>query len=209
MSRNRIICFTGSHGSGKTVLATEVAKRCSLPFFPSHASRIHAELGFKANEDLSVRDRIAVQRVILAAWVNDFEAAHKFGGVFDRCPIDFAAYMADAIERDMPEAISTEIADYSKYCIELAAKLPHILFCVPVNRPAEDRGDGKADDRNIAYRDKIHHMIGGLLYCSSLSYRVIHDAPVEIRIDKVSSYMQDRFMEEALHRIGVVSEEEE
>lgn len=190
-----IVCFTGTHGSGKTTVAKAVAEGMGLPFYPSRASEIHERLGVKANANLDFADRLVVQGEILTAWSYDFADARISGkgGVFDRCPIDFAAYLSSEIPRDLDAEVSTLAQHYIDHCVRLSKYLPLILFTRPLTSRLADRGDGKPNVDNVAYSDQIDRIIRGIIYEYDGNVVVLKPGTVEHRVASVRSALESDF----------------
>lgn len=163
---NPILSLTGTHGSGKTEIATRVAEKMGIPFFPSKAGEVHARYDVAPNTDVPLSLRLTIQEKILEEHRLDFDKATETGGVFDRCPLDFAAYMLTAVGRDGGDTpINNAIQIYVSACMDRMAHQSRghnpVLFVPQFPGNKKDRGEGKAPGG--AYADHHEMIILGLI----------------------------------------------
>ncbi|MDX5370674.1 MAG: ATP-binding protein [Alphaproteobacteria bacterium] len=194
-----ILCFTGTHGSGKTTLAQEIAKRSQCAFYPSLASKAHEMAGVKASDDIPFAKRLDVQETILKLWSLQYADAVSRGqvAVFDRCPLDFAAYTLADVTRGLPHDLAVRAENYIKRCVGVVNELDHVLLVLPHGANLGNRGDGKPDAANKAYEGHIHYLLFGMLMDSDAPFEVIEPGSIEERVDQVCEYMNDVWNESA------------
>jgi predicted ATPase len=101
--KDRRIMFTGPHGIGKTCTAKQLAKDNGLWFYPSIAAEVAVDLRYDMNAKPSIHD-IAIYQETLMDRLHSFykNLSPAFGGVFDRSPLDVAAYAFLQLQ-DAPE----------------------------------------------------------------------------------------------------------
>jgi predicted ATPase len=193
-----ILIFCGSHGSGKTTLCERIEGGSDLHFFKSEASAIHKSFGVSPGADLPFETRYLVQSAILSTWLNQYQTAKTIGGgIFDRCPIDFAAYMLASTPREADGRTSYLIQSYIQDCMNACGDLDLLLLCHPHGARMEASGDDKPDANNEAFASLIHHLIVGLLFNYDFDFKSVTAAPVESRLDQVAEYMNVWFKDQA------------
>jgi hypothetical protein len=132
------VSFSGVHRTGKTTTAKALAERLDIPFIQTSATAVFEEFGLKADQKMSLDERISVQYAILLAFEEEW-AKHDFM-VTDRSPIDMAAYLLCDITGDME--ISTknelEIEGYIRECTRVASSMNLTVMLRPGIRVVED-----------------------------------------------------------------------
>lgn len=195
-----IILLAGAHASGKTTLATALAERTRTPFFPSKSSAIHAAHGVMGGDDIPFGQRCKVQLAIYTAFCDDFIVAldGNQGGVFDRTPIDFAAYLLADVRRSMRQDEIALVERYVAGCIDqlVSVAIPSgaKIFMVERLPQIEDRGLGKPP-ANPAYARLIETLITGILIDHSIPHEFIPAGSIEDRISCAGSHMNQWFDE--------------
>jgi len=193
-----ILIFCGSHGSGKTTLCERIETGSDLHFFRSEASAIHRSFGVSPGADLPFATRFLVQSAILSNWLSQYAAAKTMGGgIFDRCPIDFAAYMLASTPREADGRTSFLIQSYIQDCMKACRDLDLLLLCHPHGARMEARGDDKPDANNEAFASLVHHLIVGFLFSQEFDFKNITGGPVESRLDQVAEHMDVWFKDRA------------
>lgn len=189
-----ILMLTGSHGSGKTTLAEKLSEKLDIPFFKSHASAIHEALGVNAADDIPMKKRLEVQEAILGAWIKQHQAALMYGsGIFDRTPLDFAAYTLADVRRSSDTMDANLAESYVRHCLDLAANLPNILLVEPLSVNLGDRGTGKASAANTAYSYLIHALISGFLLDRKIRHNLVPAISLEGRVSLLARIMSKKF----------------
>lgn len=95
-----IIGLTGAHRSGKTTLGNEFAKRNkNFTFAATSVSAIMAHHGFDPQLSYHFPDRLGIQNIILDE-LDAFYGRFADNTVFDRTPLDAAAYLFADIQRE-------------------------------------------------------------------------------------------------------------
>ena len=112
------------------------------------------------------------------------------GAIFDRCPLDFAAYLSSEIPRRLDVRFSERAESYVNHCIEISKTLGLIVMTDPIPTIATlDRGDMKGDVGNVAYSLLIHRLIIGLLNAGEIPYLQVMSAPVNSRLANILGWL--------------------
>jgi predicted ATPase len=195
-----ILSMCGTHGTGKTLLATTLAEKTGMTFIPSKASEIHKIYGVGAGDNIPFSLRIQIQNHILNAWSDDYKRAKEIENVviFDRCPLDFAAYLMGDVSRIVSEQDNTLSHRYIKHCLEVSSTLSNVLMINPHRKKKTgldvDR-ENKPDPMNEIYSFKIEIIIRGLLVAAGVPYFNIVSQDLDERVNLVSRYMENEFSE--------------
>lgn len=163
-----LIGLTGAQGSGKTTLGSEFAKRnVKYAFAATSVSSIMRSCGMDPAKDYPLMERIQMQEHILAE-LDAFYGRFNENTVFDRTPLDAAAYMlADVQRENVPPSAQEAISRYLAKCFDVTNRRFAMLMFVPAvlqhtERRATPR-DGKAPS-DPAYVEHISALIGGLVH---------------------------------------------
>lgn len=84
------IGFCGSHRTGKTTLAVEIAKYFGVEFVPLNASMVFKRLGYDVRQSITPKERLDLQYEILNEYKKLTDNYDNL--VIDRTPIDMVAY---------------------------------------------------------------------------------------------------------------------
>lgn len=192
-----VYVFTGTHGTGKTTLAKTIAEKMKIPFYSSPAGEIHKKFGVNASDQIDFSLRVQIQHAIVNSWMDDYQAALKTGGVFDRGPTDFAAYLLGDVDRSVGERDSELCMNYVSHCVELANGIENLFLVHPHNATMSDRGADKPDTKNEIYALQIHWLIMQTLVASGNEFGTIPAGTNDYRISIFSRFMQDKFARKA------------
>lgn len=153
--------LTAAHRSGKTTLAKEfVKKNPQFTFAPTSTSAIMKMHGFDPAKDYPLEERLKIQNIILDE-LDSLYSQFKKDTIFDRTPLDAAAYMlADVQRENVPSHLQAEVAKYVERCIDITnRRFAMILFIPPVIELKEEEGKAPAQPAYVAH---ISHLIDGL-----------------------------------------------
>jgi hypothetical protein len=156
-----IIGLLGAHRTGKTTLAAEFCrKNPPFRFAPTSVSKMMTERGFDPAKDYPIVERLAIQNIILDG-LDRFYSSHERDTVFDRTPLDAAAYMLADVRRENVETVlQKEITDYVARAIDITnRRFAMVLFVPPVLKLVHEEGKAPAEP---AYVEHISQIISGL-----------------------------------------------
>lgn len=156
-----IIGLTGAHRTGKTTLGSEFAKRnLQFTFAATSVSAIMQSRGFDPARDYPMQERIYIQNIILGE-LDAFYAKFDTNTVFDRTPLDAAAYLlADVQRQNVEREFHEQITAYVARAIDITNRRFAMLLFVPPVLPMVDT-PGKAPSAP-AYVEHISQLISGL-----------------------------------------------
>lgn len=164
------IGLAGTSCTGKTTLASEVAKQTGIPFIASSVRNIYEMYGFSVNEPLSFDDRMMVQMKILEVAECAYEDMDSIF-ITDRTPMDYAAHLlAEALAINLSEAQTEQLLWYVKKCYQVT----NLYFSsVVLLQPALSMVEETGRTSNRAYLEHINLIMIGLiadpnnkLYCA-------------------------------------------
>ena len=167
------IGFTGSHGTGKTTLATELAIKLDMPFIEERA-RIFADMGFDMNTSASLQTQLLMLLDQIAAESNPFSY-----WITDRILLDYLAYSVNtdqALNQDTVRLLESNL-----YWL-MQNRYTHV-FLVPVGKIALVSDTLRPDD--IAYQERIDTTIRFYLEKMKIPYHTIESSSLEDRMDEV------------------------
>lgn len=156
-----MIGFGGAHRTGKSTLARAVAPSLHLPVIESRAGEVIRELGIDMAADLSLKERISVQELILDAAIDDYKR-HAGSFISDRTPLDMAAYiLADCLKNSGTAEEQRLAVAYVERCIDVTNKnftclilvKPGIPYVVEANKPPP----------SVAYQEHHGMLVQGLV----------------------------------------------
>jgi len=184
-----MFAFTGSHRSGKTTLARDVAGRLGLFFHETSVSRLMQERGINMVEDMSIEKRLEAQEILLEAFaeqLNDIPSPF----VSDRCPIDMIAYtLAEVGMHDSSKELGERIQAYTDHALEITA-MHYDLIVVTRPLPSYEE-DPTKPPMNPAYQSHIQFIIEGAAHS-------IERATRSLQNDVTTAYLRSHFHEERL-----------
>lgn len=156
------IGLCGSNGTGKTTLAGEFARRnTSYTFAATSVSAIMAHHGMDPALDYPIEARIKMQDTILTE-LDAFWAKYHENTIFDRTPLDTAAYLLADVQRENVDAKHhPDIIAYIKRCFEITNRRFAMILQLPPVLPAQHDRVGKAPS-TPAYVEHIHQLIAGV-----------------------------------------------
>jgi hypothetical protein len=156
-----IIGICGAHRTGKTTLADEFVKRNkTFKFAATSVSAMMKHEGMDPARDYPIEERIAMQDIILTRLDRHY-AAHPDRTVFDRTPLDAAAYLlADVQRENVDPTLHPGITRYVERAIEITnRRFSMLLFVPPVLPLVHEEGKAPATP---AYVEHISQIINGL-----------------------------------------------
>ncbi len=154
------IGLCGSHRTGKTTLAAEVALSLGIPFLRTSTSRVFAENGLKPSDKMDFSTRIWIQHKII-------EEAEKIWGretvgfITDRTPIDMMAYTLGDIQGGT-EVDFVELEAYLDHCFHVTNILfSRLVILQPAIPLVHEKGKASL---NKGYIEHLNLLILGLCH---------------------------------------------
>lgn len=155
---NKGVGLCGSHRTGKTTLAREIAARSGLDFLRTTTSEVFASNGLDPASAMDFHTRLWIQHKVVDAaedvWRN---AAGSF--ISDRTPIDMMAYTLADIQGGTAVDFS-ELEKYLDHCYSVTNRFFSGLVVVQPAIPLV-REEGKAA-LNRSYMEHLNALIKGL-----------------------------------------------
>lgn len=188
------IGLCGSHRSGKTTLAKQLASSMGLTFVPSQVSSIARDYDFNMDEDR--RDDIkffAMQKSILEhIRQNAMYGAQEGRGrvIMDRTPLDAAAYlMADIQANTGNFEFQEDVLQYVDAAIRMTNQHFDAIIIVPPGIDF-DPADGKPGG-NLAYQEHHHLICSGLANELTIPNGMLERDNLDLtdRVDAVEAYL--------------------
>lgn len=152
------IGLCGSHRTGKTTLARQVAAQRHMEFLETTTSSVFARNGLNPSEPMDFSTRIWIQDKVVDAAVEVWQAA---SGPFisDRTPIDMLAYTLADIQ-GKSEVDFTALEKYMEHCFSVTNRFFSRLVVVQPAIPLVHE-EGKAA-LNKAYMEHLNFLVMGL-----------------------------------------------
>ncbi len=181
-----ILGLAGTHRSGKSTLARDVAERAGIGYYDGSFGRLAKTLGYESVSKMDIAERLAMQHRVLDLY--EREIRQDAGGrITDRTPLDMIAYLMAEVgmHAGLDAAASRAVVAYRDRCIALTRELFDAVFLLqPL--PVYVVADGKPSG-DPAYQQHIQMLIEGAIHAARGSIRVIpidsHDH--DIRTGKV------------------------
>lgn len=152
------IGLCGSHRTGKTTLAEEIAGRCRIEFLRTTTSQVFARYGLDPSLQMDFSTRIWIQHKVVEAAEVVWQQATGFF-VSDRTPIDMMAYTLADIQGTTRVDFS-ELENYLDYCFSVTNRFFSQLVIIQPAIPLIHE-EGKAA-LNRAYMEHLNVLIKGL-----------------------------------------------
>ncbi len=179
------IALIGAQGCGKSTLGLEFCQVFpQYTFAATSVSAIMADRGMDPAKDVPIAERLVMQDIILGE-LDAFYSRFRDHTVFDRSPLDAAAYMlADVQRENVQPPVQGLVKRYVEKCIEVTNRHFQMLLFVPsvLGTPAEPR-EGKAPSGE-AYVEHISLLINGLRHDERVQVRSFALPRRHVDIDK-------------------------
>jgi len=190
MKKNGIgLC--GSHRTGKTTLAKEVALKMGLDFVQTSTSDVFSENGLNPSEPMDFDTRIWIQNKIISAAEQVWKTAQK-RFITDRTPIDMMAYTLADIDGSSSVNFAA-LEEYLDHCFQVTDTIFSHLFILQPAIPLVYE-EGKAA-LNRSYMEHLNVLMQGLCCDERLHCPVYHIPrnilPVEDRVNVILARLQE------------------
>jgi hypothetical protein len=145
--------FHGSHRTGKTVTAIEVAKKLGIAYVNAGMSSSDIWISIKPSDTMTFGERIQVQEFLLdeierlLARVSSMTAF-----VIDRTPVDLLAYLLTNIDDTTSSIFDSRGQAFIDRCVALSAKHFTHFVVVPPGIPVV----GDVNKRSKAYNSRMY-----------------------------------------------------
>lgn len=159
-----IIGLTGAANAGKTTLAQAFCDRNKhFRMGATSTSAVMAQHGMDPKLDYPMDKRLWIQNIILGE-LDKFYAQFSENAIFDRTPLDAAAYLLADVQRQNVELTQhPAIVEYVERAISITNRRFSMIVCVPPVLPErrKEEREGKAPS-SPAYAEHFHQIINGL-----------------------------------------------
>ncbi len=172
------VMLTGAHGIGKSATALNLSKlQPEFLYIPSFAGSVAKRLGYDLNKNPTPEEAVVYQENVLNIFVESYKATACVHSVYDRSPIDLAAYCRVALQ-DIP-GYEKYIAFYTRRCLEAT-----IEYCDVLVYPDFDKTEDMEPKYNRPTGDKWNRtefdkLIDSLVQKVAHSKLKIIDVPAE------------------------------
>lgn len=184
------IGLCGSHRTGKTTLAKEVAVKMGLDFVQTSTSEVFSENGLNPSDPMDFTTRIWIQNKVVSAAEQVWRTAR---GIFitDRTPIDMMAYtLADIVGSSAVDF--TALDEYLDHCFQVTDTIFSQLFILQPAIPLIYE-EGKAA-LNRAYMEHLNVLMQGLC-CDERLHCPVHQIardiiPIDDRVNTILAWLK-------------------
>jgi hypothetical protein len=189
--KNIAIGLCGSHRTGKTTLAKEVARKTGLQFIQTSTSAVFSKNGLNPSEPMDSDTRIWIQNKVVSAAEEVWDAASG-GFITDRTPIDMMAYtLADIDGASTVDFFALE--KYLDHCFQVTDRIfSHLVILQPAIPLVHEEGKAAL---NKAYIEHLNILMQGLccddrIHCKN---NIIprHIIPLEERVSWISKILDE------------------
>lgn len=196
----KTIMITGPHAIGKTTTAESLAKlHPKLLFIPSFAGGIAKEMNYDLNKNPSIAETLAYQNRVLTAFEMSYDITLDENTIYDRSPLDFAAYTVLQLVRKANKEELIELHNYIERCITATMGFCDYLVIpeADLTVPYENKGNRpEFSEEQIEYRKKYSNLIN--MYANRVKdYPTIIRVPVGYQYEDRVKFIEDA-IEEAL-----------
>lgn len=158
--------FSGSHRTGKTITAIEVAKKLDIQYVNANVSASDIWTSFSPSDSMTFGERIQVQEFLLDEMEKLLTKISNMPGyVIDRTPIDVLSYLLANIDNTTSSIFDVRGQAFIERCIELSAKHFTHYVVIPPSIPfvAADGKMGKVYNSKT-YQESLTNIIIGAYY---------------------------------------------
>lgn len=188
----------GSHRSGKTSTAQQVAEQMGIEFIDS-SFNVARQYGYDPVGVLSLEQRLQMQKAVLAHHLGVIAQAPR-PAITDRTPLDFFAYtLAEygimSHQQVVDPGLTKEVRDFAEACIHATVMHYDMVFLLePLPFYVVD--DTKATPaENPAFQIHIDALIHGALskaHNLDLNYAIVPVMDMQKRVDFVLEQIEER-----------------
>jgi hypothetical protein len=152
------IGLCGSHRTGKTTLARNIAKQCDLEFVVTTTSEVFAANGLKPSSPMDFKTRLWIQDKIITA-AEEVWAGCDRTFITDRTPLDMLAYTLG----DIQGVVMVDFVPLQEYIERCIQSTNRFFGCLCVVQPGIKLvpAPGKAA-LNLAYIEHLNTLVLGL-----------------------------------------------
>lgn len=186
------IMISGPHAIGKSTTAENLAAKLEgYTYSPSMAGKIANELKYDLNDGPTPEQVLAYQKVLLESYKTHYALTREVKNVYDRSPLDFAAYtvMEIAINREYDE----EVTKYLENCIKATDKYCDYLIIpfADLKGPYEDKDKRpKFTEKQIEYRSNYMEVVFSLI--KFLKNTKVIFVPIDKQFDERVEYIYNK-----------------
>jgi hypothetical protein len=152
----------GTHRSGKTTLAKDLAEAMKIPYIDASTTAIMSEIGFNpVGPTAPIQERIEAQEYLLDGYLKLIEKAPR-PFIIDRVPLDMAGYMlAEITMHNSTQEQGERVQNYVNRCVfETRTRFGAVLCVRPLH--VYEKVD-KSPPPNPAYQSEVSFLIEGIM----------------------------------------------
>lgn len=188
----KTIMITGPHAIGKTTTATKLyEKHPDYMFLPSVAGKIAKDMDYDLNDNPTPQETLAYQKRLLTAFQMQYETTLELDTVFDRSPLDLAAYLYLQLKNVIE--LQDEVQKYIQQCILTTMGYCHYLIIpeADLEEPYETKGNRPAySEEQVLYRKEYIELVKKWAEDTKHLCKVIH-VPVDKQYDERIKFIEE------------------
>ena len=191
-----LIGLAGTHCTGKTTLAQELAKRYEgVTFLQTSTSAVFKRLGKDPKQAMPLHERLDVQvevaKTLWAEWADAAESDGTF--VTDRTPADMMAYLFAEVSGYgvIEPELDDRLLRYKALCQNMMSAFG-LVYLVRIGIPFGQAGDKVRASGSLAYRTH-HEMLIRAMLCEvgdPSAYRELAVTDLDERVHRIGNFLE-------------------
>lgn len=191
-----LIGLAGTHCTGKTTLAQELAKRYEgVTFLQTSTSAVFKRLSKDPKQAMPLHERVDVQveiaKTLWAEWADAAESEETF--VTDRTPADMLAYLFAEVSGygEIEPDLDARLMRYKALCRSMMEAFG-LVYLVRIGIPFDQTGDKVRASGSLAYRTHHEMLIRAMLgeVGDPSVYREIAVLDLDERAHRIGNFLE-------------------